>query len=88
MVQCPNEQRKAYLEEICLRENQKLISDIFIRTGPAPKSWDGVTVHCPLTKTYDELKVKLFIKIKLGEKWVSKSGTYEVGLVLKTKKQE
>ena len=78
MVQCPNKHRKAYLEEICLRENQKLISDIFVRTGPSPKNWDGVTVHCPLTKTYDELKVKLFIKVKVGEKWISKSGKYEV----------
>ena len=46
-------------------------------TGQSPKSWDGVTVHCPLTKSYDELKVKLFIKVKLGEKWVSKTGRYE-----------
>ena len=79
MVQCPNEHRKSYIEEICLRENQKLISDIFIRTGLTPKSWTGIQMHCPLTKTYDELKVKLFIKVKVGEKWITKTGKYEVG---------
>ena len=79
MVQCPNEHRKSYIEEICLRENQKLISDIFIRTGLSPKSWTGIQMHCPLTKSYDELKVKLFIKVKVGEKWITKTGKYEVG---------
>ncbi|XP_060554916.1 uncharacterized protein LOC132715849 isoform X4 [Ruditapes philippinarum] len=77
LAYCPNEQRKGYLEEISLRENQKLISDIFIMYGKKPVSWKGIRIHCPLTKRYDEIKVKLFIKVKVGEKWEEREGQYD-----------
>ncbi|KAL4220187.1 hypothetical protein ACF0H5_020595 [Mactra antiquata] len=75
--QCPNEMRKTYLEEIGLRENQKLISDIFILYGQHPKSWRGIKVHCPLSKRYDKVNVKLFIKVKVDEKWIEKEAKYD-----------
>ncbi|XP_053404596.1 uncharacterized protein LOC123553966 isoform X2 [Mercenaria mercenaria] len=77
LANCPNEQRKGYLEEIGLRENQKLISDIFIMYGKTPNSWKGIKVHCPLTKRYDEVKVKLFIKVKVGEQWEERDAQYD-----------
>lgn len=78
LANCPNEHRKGYLEEISLRENQKLISDIFIMYGNPPNSWKGVKVYCPLTKRYDEIKVKLFVKVKVGEKWEPRDAVYDV----------
>lgn len=78
IAQSPNENRKGYLEEISLKENQKLISDIFILYGTPPISWKGVKIHCPLTKRYDEVKVKLFIKVKLGDEWIAQEAKYDV----------
>lgn len=77
LANCPNEHRKTYLEEISLRENQKLISDIFILYGTPPNSWKGVKVFCPLTKRYDEVKVNLFVKVKVEDKWEPREARYD-----------
>ncbi|XP_052784069.1 uncharacterized protein LOC128219927 isoform X2 [Mya arenaria] len=74
---CPNEMRKVVIEEISLKENQKIISDIFLLRGKQPETWKGIKVHCPLTKSYDELKLKLFVKVKVGEEWRPLDAQYD-----------
>ncbi|XP_052216609.1 uncharacterized protein LOC127834638 isoform X2 [Dreissena polymorpha] len=74
---CPNEMRKHMLEEMCLKESQKVISDIFLLRGKQPASWRGIHIHCPLTKTYDEIRVKLFVKVKVGDNWQAVDARYD-----------
>ena len=62
------------------QENQKIISDIFLFRGKQPDTWGGVKIHCPLTKTYTEIKMKLFIKVKIGESWRAVEATYDVSI--------
>lgn len=78
VITCPNEHRKLCLEDIGLKENQKLVSDIFLLKGEQPSHWKGVKIHCPLTKMYDEVKVKLFVKVKVGENWVPRKAEHDV----------
>lgn len=62
---------------MCLKENQRLVSDIFLVSGEHPESWKGVKIHCPLTKMYNELKMNIFVKVKRGDKWEAKEAIYE-----------
>jgi len=35
-------------------------------------------MYCPITKMYDEVKVKLKVKIKVGDNWEVVKGEYDV----------
>ncbi|KAL3847447.1 hypothetical protein ACJMK2_018353 [Sinanodonta woodiana] len=69
MVCCPNELRKHCLEEAGLKENQKLVSNIYLSAGPQNSSCKGIKLHCPLIKKYEDLSLRLFVKVKKGEVW-------------------
>ncbi|KAK3605635.1 hypothetical protein CHS0354_027300 [Potamilus streckersoni] len=69
MVCCPNELRKHCLEEAGLKENQKLVSNIYLATGPQHSSCKGIKLHCPLIKKYEDLSLRLFVKVKKGDVW-------------------